>query len=131
MRQLVLNKSIFRKKIKMALVAGLIILSSAVAPLGVFGSPKASAADPLGDWYTQYQITANASVNYCHDHAYQDARGACIRLGAEYNGPYGANSRWFAWYMHWSAMTCVKTYYISNNYIVFGSSISCWREYNA
>jgi hypothetical protein len=117
-----------QQKIKVLLVSIVLALSMLAAPFGIFGTQKASAADPRGDWYTQYSITRDSSGNYCVNYQYDNQRGYCIEWFYVDSGSYGPNSRYFIWRIHWSNMDCYRAYYIGNNYYIFNVvTYSCYR----
>ncbi len=59
--------------------------------VGVFGSQKASAADPHGNWSTQRDITRSVVSNRCHQQA------GLWAIDYISSGTHGSSSRSFQW----------------------------------
>ena len=55
--------------IKLVTIAAAFVMSLLMTLLpsgfGMIGAQTASAADPRGDWYTQYQVTRNSAQTTC------------------------------------------------------------------
>ncbi len=117
------TKTISLKKICLVLTIPVMLFTMIVAPAGVIGigPQRASAADPRGDWWTQYTRTRDKAMSDCRAFAFSGLTNYSQCLGTNYvsSGSLGPHSRYFQWEIVWGKYTCYTEMHIGNNYHIF------------
>lgn len=98
-------------KSKLLIISFIIAIGLVLAPTyanSIIGTQKASAADPRGDWNTQYHQTRKYTYDYCVYIAYRSGAWCLEYKYITYHSSasHNATSRWFKW----------KYYYVGKNY---------------
>ncbi len=108
------------KKLSLIFIVPIAVFAMLVAPassLGGFGTQKAAAADPAGNWWDQYYATQDHAWYQCIK-GQGSITGPCSGVGYITSVTY-SNSRLFTWRVYWSRGNCVAYLHINtnNNYI--------------
>lgn len=93
------------------------MLATPVGSMGSFGSQKASAADPRGDWVTQYHITQAYVKSQFSAHC--PPSPCTVSYITSFLPPENPNSRVFRWETYRPGFRCHWDVYIGNNYYVW------------
>lgn len=106
------------------------LLASLGCALALVGAAAPVADAHLGDWWTQYNITANQASDACIKTELSNPNYYCDG-GAPYvsSGQYGDHSRYFLYEMRFVAngqrVGCWYLMYIGHDYGIFYRSSSC------
>lgn len=130
-QHIIASTKILSQKVSFLLLTPVFILGFLIAPVGsfgTFGTQIASAADPAGDWYTQYERTKSAAYDSCFWQARnQPSIGSCVGVLYLTSNSYGDHSRYFNYNIYWQNLGCQVTYYIGNSYYIFNTVYyTCW-----